>query len=175
MKKSYQEKIKGNHEIKLYQKNLCAIFQFYVIESPAHKRNSKELVSARGNSFGSYGWVSDNTFKRLKKSFKQASPALIYLACDDNDTVESQAEIYYPPIEYCSFRKNNSEINSLVRAIRNSFAHGDFYQFTYSGKKLYFLRNVHNGKLKAEMVLSEQTLLKWIEIIKAGPDTINIK
>ena len=58
-------------------------------------------------------------------------------------------------------------IQSLFSAIRNALAHGSFNVKIYKGVRVYFLSN-YNKYLKAEIVLQENTLLKWIDIVKEG-------
>lgn len=74
-----------------------------------------------------------------------------------------------PPDEYCVFLKNGekSVMNSLYKAIRNAFAHGSFNVKSYNGVRIYFLLNYKKYK-KAQIVLQEQTLLSWINIIQRG-------
>ena len=63
-------------------------------------------------------------------------------------------------------------MQSLFSAIRNSFAHGSFAVQRYkdnSGKniQIFFFSNF-DGYLKAELVLQEETLLRWIDIVNSG-------
>ena len=74
-----------------------------------------------------------------------------------------------PPTEYCIYSHSGYEMETLLRKIRNAFAHGNFYQTELKGQTIYILQNFYHGKLNAEMALYEQTLLNWIEVIKKGP------
>ena len=89
---------------------------------------------------------------------------------------KTQLEVYYkvvekagPLDEYCVFLRSqeNTTLQSLFSAIRNAFAHGSFSVRAYNKTRVYFFAN-YNKYLKAEIVLREDTLLSWIDIVKLG-------
>ena len=57
----------------------------------------------------------------------------------------------------------------MFYAIRCAFAHGSFAIHKYKNQTYYVLENKDNGVLKARMVLKEETLIKWIEIVETLP------
>lgn len=57
----------------------------------------------------------------------------------------------------------------MFYAIRCAFAHGSFAIHKYKKQNYYVLENKDNGALKARMILKEDTLLKWIEIVETFP------
>ena len=179
-KETYQEKIQKPKHIDLENKNFRKIYQFYVIDGPSFSDEKKpqNLISVKGVSFKEYGWEGGIKFKQLKERIVKvnADREIEFQTYQEKD-LKSQADKRYLPEEYCVFNPRNYKINSLLYYIRNALAHGEFYLIDYSQRngnksekvRMYFLRNHKNDLLKAEMALSEQTLLKWIEIIKSGP------
>lgn len=179
--KSYQEEMKKSKNIDLKNKNFSKIFQFYVIDTPCYsdKNHPQNLISAKGVSFKDYGWDQGYKFNQLKNLMinVNANRKIDLIQCDNK--VNSLADNKYPPDEYCIYNADQGKINSIFYKIRNALAHGEFSLIKYTQKRenkeneslnIYFLTNHHKG-LKAEMALSEQTLLKWIAIIKNGPET----
>lgn len=66
-----------------------------------------------------------------------------------------------------------SKTDSLFYAIRCAFAYGSFAIHEYKNHTYYVLENNDSGTLKARMVLKEDTLIKWIELIEAFPKANN--
>lgn len=65
------------------------------------------------------------------------------------------------------FLKNDEKkvISSLFSAIRNALAHGSFNVKRYEKTRIYYFSN-YKGYEKARIVLYEDTLLSWIDIIE---------
>ena len=153
-------------DLSISNKNLQKILKFYLFECPVPKK------SVRGKKFSDYGIIGKSSFSKLKK--KMFDSATLSLRKHYKPLDKSQLEQEFisalsitPPNEYCIFLKHDEStvMQSLFTAIRNAFAHGSFYVKKYGGVRIFFLSNF-NGYLKAEIVLHEETLLKWIECIK---------
>jgi hypothetical protein len=59
--------------------------------------------------------------------------------------------------------------DSLFYAIRCAFAHGSFGIHKSNGQVYYILENRDGDKLKARMIIQQETLLKWIDIVASEP------
>lgn len=146
--------------------NLQKIIQFYLFECPV------EGKSHRGKTFKEYGYIGSKAFGVLKsKLLNAATPSLSknYMPSQKDqlpDNFKKCEKITYPD-EYCVFIKNdkNGVISSLFSAIRNSFAHGSFNVKAYNKTRIYYFSNYKQYE-KARIVLYEDTLLSWINIIK---------
>lgn len=151
----------------LSDRNLQKILKFYLLNCPVPGR------SVRGKTFCEYGFVGTSSFSKLKKALLKASNGNLRnnynpVKKEDLERKYAEVETIGPPNEYCVFLITEGVMESLFVAIRNAFAHGSFNVKTYSGTRIYFLVNYKKYK-KAQIVLQEETLLRWIDIIKAGP------
>lgn len=162
---------KCSTDIKLNDPNFQKILNFYLFECPTSGK------SVRSKTFDYYGWKGSSKFSKLKnKMLKAASDSLKsnYYPCKKEDLEERfhRVKSVKPTDEYCVFLKHceKSVMQSLYAAIRNAFAHGSFSVKKYLGIKIYFLSN-YEKYLKAEIILQENTLLKWIDIVRNGGDT----
>lgn len=149
-------------------KKFQTILGFYLFECPTPG------TSVRAKTFHELGWKGKNQFAKLKSEMlKNATPSLKlhYHPCKKDELKNRFDEIntVKPVDEYCVFLKHDEKtvMQSLFSAIRNAFAHGSFGIETFQGIKVYFFSN-YNEYLKAEIVLQEDTLLNWIEILKSG-------
>ena len=152
--------------IKLSDKKLQKILQFYLIECPV------EGVSFKGKSFKEYGYADRNSFGRLKKQLLDSATSS--LAKNYFPSLKSELENNIKECslkecseEYCVFLKSDekSVMRSLFSAIRNALAHGRFSIKTYKNTHIYCFSNYKKYE-KARIVLYEDTLLTWIKIIK---------
>lgn len=148
--------------------NFRKILSFYLFECPTPN------TSARTRTFNELGWNKSKQFAQLKKKMLDASLGNLrqnYYPCKKDELAEKFETVrtVKPVNEYCVFLKFDEKnvMQSLYSAIRNAFAHGSFSIQSFNGIKVYFFANF-DGYLKAEIVLREDTLLKWIEIIKKG-------
>ena len=147
-------------------KNLQRIFQFYLLECPV------EGKSWRGKSFKQLGYIGVCSFSKLKKQLLQsATPSLEknYMPSKKEElpsNFKKCEDITYPD-EYCAFLKSDEKavISSLFSAIRNALAHGSFNVKSYKRTRIYYFYNCDKYE-KAKIVLHENTLLSWIDIIK---------
>lgn len=155
-------------EVKLSNKNLQRILDFYLFSCPTPE------TSARTKTFEQLGWKGKTQFAQLKSKLLTSATSSLkgnYYPCKKEElkgSFEKVANIH-PVDEYCVFLKNDEKtvIQSLFSAIRNAFAHGSFSVQTYKKVRVYFFANYHNY-LKAEIVLQEKTLLEWIDILEQG-------
>lgn len=149
-------------------RNFQKILMFYLFECPVPEK------SIRAKTFNDFGWNGSNKFANLKKKMLDSATSSLrknYHPCNKGE-LNAKFDIIkdvYPVDEYCVFLKHDEKtvIQSLFSAIRNAFAHGSFAVKSYDGIKIYFLSN-YNKYLKAEIILQENTLLKWIDIVKSG-------
>ena len=171
------------HSVKYYKKfdkkfpignqKFQKILLFYLFECPTPNK------SHRGKSFSDLGWNGTSQFSYLKKELLNSATESLknnYHPCKKEELEKAfiSVESVSPVDEYCVFLKSDekSVMQSLFSAIRNSFAHGSFAVQRYkdnSGKniQIFFFSNF-DGYLKAELVLQEETLLRWIDIVNSG-------
>jgi hypothetical protein len=158
IKKDFRSEIKFN-------KNFQQIITFYLFECPVDNK------SCRGKSFDFYGISGVQGFAKLKKLLLSASNTLKnnYYPCKSSELVDvfNKYDYIEKGTEYCIFLKTDEKniIQSLFAAIRNALAHGSFRCQKLNKEKYYYFENWHNYK-KAEGLLKEETLIKWIEIIE---------
>lgn len=155
-------------EIKLSNKNLQKILDFYLFSCPTPE------TSRRTKTFEQLGWKGTKQFAQLKSCLISAASNSLqanYYPCKKDELEEKFAVVsnVHPVDEYCVFLKNDEKtvLQSLFSAIRNALAHGSFSVQTYKKVRVYFFANYHNY-LKAEIVLQEKTLLEWINILQGG-------
>ena len=161
-----------DNKIAMNSSNFQKILEFYLFRCPV------EGTSFRGVPFRKYGWVGTKQFAKLKKLLLSSAATDLtsnYYPCKKEELRDkfNKVSVVSPFNEYCVFLKNeeNTVMQSLFSAIRNAFAHGSFSvrEYTSNGcrKKVYFIVN-YKTYLKAEIVLQESTLLKWIKIVEEG-------
>lgn len=154
-------------------KGLLRIIDFYLFNCPTPD------ISVRGKNFKDYGFIGQASFSCLKREMmKRATSSLKnnYWPCK-SDELESKFQLVKsvsPPDEYCVFLKwqEDTVMQSLFSAIRNSLAHGSFNVKSYNGVRIYFFINYKDYK-KAQIVLQEKTLLEWINLIQSGYEALS--
>lgn len=159
-----------NDKITYGSRSFQKIIDFYLFHSPV------ESQTARGVLFRDFGW-SDASFHTLKALMMDAASDQLrkrYKACKTNELEgcfeQFGLSVAKPDlIETAVFLADNDRtvMRSLYRAIRHAFAHGSFKFSTKNKVKYYYLENF-DGYCKARLILREDTLLKWIDVIKAG-------
>jgi len=171
MAKNYYKNFDRKYPIT--DKNFFIILAFYLFECPTPN------TSVRAKNFSQLGWKGASQFSNLKKKLLESATKSLrkhYYPCkkDELDDKYNLTSSVKPVEEYCVFLKHDEKtvMQSLFSAIRNAFAHGSFAIQTYKGEsgckmRIYFFCN-YNEYLKAELILQEQTLLNWIDIIKSG-------
>ena len=80
--------------------------------------------------------------------------------------------------EFAIYNENEYGFLNLFVSIRNAFAHGSYQIKTYERERYYCFENrkppkfkggdYYQQEIRSRMVLKESTLLRWIDIIKAG-------
>ncbi len=168
--KTYQELIETESEIDWDSKEFWNIVRFYLLECPTVKtvKKEKRRRSCRGQTLEEYGWGQTTP---LKNSMTNSSLNLTdFTSCGDVDIKEFTKE-FTPPTEYCVVKKKDPTSANILTYIRDSLAHGNFYIVTCEETKIYIFKNVNTNtkEQNAEIVLYEETLLNWIQVIKAGP------
>ena len=165
-------KFDGNYSFK--DERFARIYRFYVIETPVSG------VSARAKSFK----IRQINMNSLNAALRRESPFLksgwvvkpikeIEEACKEkglDKTVKFADELV---IHTENHKLCTGKTDSLFYAIRCAFAHGSFAIHEYKNHTYYVLENNDSGTLKARMVLKEDTLIKWIELIEAFPKANN--
>lgn len=154
------------------------IYEFFVLLSPVPG------CSARGISLKDYGWKddqrSDQIFIELIKLSNLDKPIFEL----KNKNIE-QDEILiklkehglepFPPtsldkdIVFINISKNR--LDSMLKHIRNSFAHGRFSYLLESNKRIFIFEDICGTKITARMILKQTTLNKWIDYITSGPQS----
>ena len=76
-------------------------------------------------------------------------------------------------VVYVNSRSNT--ILSIFKHIRNALAHGRFVMYPIGEDFMFVLESVDNSRqglvVKARMILRASTLIKWMNIVKSGPET----
>ena len=140
------------------------IYRFYVIEC------SVEGVSRRGRSFKERGIL----LQHLNRELRQQSPFLntewyvlpqseIEAFCERNG-IQEGGSLKKEIIIQTNSKKSKTE--NLFYCIRNAFAHGAFEMHKHNNKMYYALENRYKGKLKSRMLIQEQTLLDWMQLVR---------
>lgn len=164
-------------EINHYDKNFIRILDFYLVHSPVLG------LSAKCKSLQHYGWESP--WKKpywLNKQLKQASGNYeLLFSAQSNGAMEQNLEeaglsqnfpdqLDKERIGFVNTKKN--QFVSVFGHIRNAFAHGRFAIYNAKGKKVFVLEDVMPGNapktVTARMIVHQDTLLKWINIIEDG-------
>ena len=147
-------------------KNFQKIVDFFLFECPVPGK------SWRGKSFKEYGLSGAPAFASFKKQMLLAASDSLksnYKPCKKCDLEEAFTitSTLLPPQESCVFLYNDEKtvMQSLYSAIRNSFAHGSFRVDTYNKRRIFYMLN-YDGYKKAELILWENTLLAWIDIVQ---------
>lgn len=162
-----------------YQCN--TIWDFYVARS---------FAAATGNqiSLDNFGWKNTNSkvdgLPALEERMKTAASLpefCIIRSRTINDTLaamdllNSRICISHPRAvimqdfsfesdenEQVKIKSGESRINAIFRHIRNSFAHGNTYFFENG---MCLLEDKDKGKITAEILVSKQSVLDWIQIV----------
>lgn len=167
-----------NNSYSIYTINFIKILDFYLIHCPVKN------LSGMGISLLDYGWTQPwkNPYY-LNKQLKQASsnPNFLYSCANrealyetlrDNNLLNSFSENdgLYEIAVFCDNKKN--QFMSLFFHIRNSFAHGRFKIMIHDSETYYLFEDgVFRGEnftINSRIILLEDTLLRWIQIIMNG-------
>ncbi len=161
--------------------DLKKIIIFYVINTPCTK------TSSSGIPLSEYGWSKDgrknNKLKtQLYDVAKLEKEKTIFVANNLKnmqsffEMAKMQADFYknreQEKIAY--YQGKDDEILSILKHIRNSLAHGRLAMYPCEPNDVIFvledgIATTKNFKVRSRMIIKKSTLLKWIDIIKAGP------
>lgn len=159
--------------------NTKKIWSFYVLETPVVG------LSARSKDLKSHGWNKPwNKNYYLNKQLKEISTNIELMSSTDKyDKMDEALEkvklldnfpsdLGYERIGIYNNKKN--QFISTFYHIRNSLAHGRFDVRMTSEEKVrvYIFEDVIKDKdgfkISARMILREDTLISWINLIKGG-------
>lgn len=138
------------------------ILQFYLFNTPV------EGVSVRGNTFKYLGWNKRQLTPLLKKEIDFLSSNWIITTVKEIETkLKTLGQLEKVKFEEMAIHINNknSNIDSFFYAVRCAIAHGSFSVRKHNGQAFYILENKDKGKLKARIVIKEDTLVHIIEIV----------
>ena len=153
------------------------IIVFFVFHIPVRG------VSARGTTLSAFHWgekSKTNDFKLLKARlvscagmedgrFKSVDKwEEMRTALSDNNLMWFPGNGHNVRV---TFRNDKGGVcESLCNHIRNSFAHGRLAFFVYDDETYIALEDIDNKyTVTARMILTKNILLRWMEIIQAGP------
>ena len=167
--------------------NLKRIIIFYVINTPCIGESSSSIPMSE------YGWRKDVWKKHDLKN------ALFSIAgLRSNETFFAVAKLSdlkslfekakmkkgfhehrdVEKIVIYKTKKYPNEMLSVFHHIRNSFAHGRLAMYKYGTNDVVFvledgIEKRSEFQVRSRMIIKKSTLLKWIDIIEAGPDKLN--
>lgn len=145
-----------------YTDTFQRLLQFFLFETPV------EGTSCRGRTFKEIGWKGSSRFQMLERLLKAASDIQEqHWILKDIDKIEDLSIIYREDIQYVVSSMDKGKVRSIIYAIRNAFAHGSFSRMDNGW---YLFENRYRGRLKAKLIISEQSLLEWIKIIQTNPE-----
>ena len=166
---------------------LKKIIIFYVINTPCIYESSSGICVSE------YGWGNDVWRKgKLKKAlFSVAGLERGATFCTTNKLPELKSLFEKQDMKK-GFYKNRSvekivmhispkyknEILSIFLHIRNAFAHGRLAMYEHEPNDIMFVLEdgvKRNGEfhVRSRMIIKKSTLLKWIDIIQAGPSKLS--
>ena len=164
------------NNINISNRKFLKIYRFYVIETPVRG------VSVRGKTFTERNCNLSELVRLLKKQSPFLSSCWydkpqkeIEATCKALgifDVVNFDKEIAIHTINQkiidpeSALKLHHGKAESLFYAIRCAFAHGAFALHKYKGENYYVLENKDNGKLKGRLIIKENTLLSWIDLIE---------
>lgn len=160
---------------------LKEILPFYVINT------LQESYSYRSLSITDYGWPDNiwNTGVLKDQLFHVANLSLGYnlFVVDRLEDMSDACSNCHLGSDFYQYKNQerivvyvNSRSNtilSIFKHLRNAFAHGRFVMYPLGDDYMFALESVDHSRnvlnVKARMVLKASTLLKWMEIIRRGP------
>ena len=161
---------------------LKEILPFYIINT------LHESYSYRSIPVTEYGWPENiwNTGALKDQLFYVANLTMnhnlfVVERLEDMSGVCKQAHLDDQFYQYRDLERIvvyvNSRTNlvlSIFKHIRNSLAHGRFVMYPMGEDYMFVMESVDNSRgglvVKARMVLRASTLMKWMEIIRKGPE-----
>lgn len=155
----------------VFDKNFQDIVQFYLFECPV------DGVSHRGTIFKNLGWYGSSRFQMLERLLKAASCMndSEWSILDTPADVRKKSAKVTLDKQFIFSDQSKGRVPTFIYSIRNAFAHGSFDLLEIDGKRHYLIENEYRGNLRTKMVLSEDTLICWIKILKTKPEYLTKK
>ena len=161
----------------LLDDNFKKIFIFYVINLPNNSTSYRSLDITK--YWDSKVWKEKILRKKLLESANLVENETYIKASLLEDVSNAIARAKINKFDYKSdknvivfYKGKWQEFISIFYYIRCALAHGRFMIKMVNGHKMYYLetgtKKEDKLNVKARMILREETLLKWIEIIKNG-------
>ena len=154
----------------LYTSNFKKIITYYLFESPI------EDTSARGTLLSENGWKGSSRLTMLLRLMQAVAEIddSDWIICSKNE-VETNANRFLSDQIHMVCNDDKGKAKSIIYAVRNAFAHGAFNVKKINGKTIYILENHNKGRLRAEITVTEDTLLNWIKLFKTKPAHLTVK
>ena len=154
-----------------FDNNFNKILTFYLFECPVEK------VSRRGQTFKQIGWKGSSRFQMLERLLKGASGISDerWQILDSSSEVEKRSSSIQRNKQFLFSDISRGRVQSFIYSIRNAFAHGSFDIIVHNDEKYYYFENDYCGNMRSRLLLSEQTLLRWYEIIRTRPEFLTKK
>ncbi len=166
---------------KYLDNNFQKIFEFYILNVPNSNVSNKSIDITK--IWGEKVWKNMKLRAELMKVGDFKENINYFKAQRLNEMNNIAAKAHLDKIPALKKLKNNiifynqkNEFISIFFYIRCAFAHGRFTIKEVNNEKFYILETGNKGKkqeiiVKARMIIKEETLLKWIDIILSGNKT----
>lgn len=165
---------------------LKKIIIFYVINTPCSMESSSSIPVSK------YGWNknvwTDGTLKNKLFSvagLEREKTLFIAKNLDDMKSTFEKAKMKkkfhenreQEKMAFYKTRKYPNEMMSIFQHIRNSLAHGRLAMYPCEINDVMFvledgIPGSKDFQVRSRMIIKKSTLLKWIDIIQAGPETL---
>lgn len=144
--------------------NFIKIINFYLFNCPVKLSNSNR-VSHRAKIFEETEWKGNN----LKTLLREMKRHITCVCLTNSDDVGERRKAVNGNEEFLVFIEDSSikMTKSIFYAIRNAFAHGSFSVLDNNGHPIYYLESSKNEKIKSQIKLKEETLLRWIVLFNS--------
>ena len=166
---------------KYLDNNFQKIFEFYILNVPNSNVSNKSIDITK--IWGEKVWKNMKLRAELMKVGDFKENINYFKAQRLNEMNNIAAKAHLDKIPALKKLKNNiifynqkNEFISIFFYIRCAFAHVRFTIKEVNNEKFYILETGNKGKkqeiiVKARMIIKEETLLKWIDIILSGNKT----
>ena len=94
---------------------------------------------------------------------------------DSSSEVEKRSSSIQRNKQFLFSDISRGRVQTFIYSIRNAFAHGSFDIIVHNDEKYYYFENDYCGNMRSRLLLSEQTLLRWYEIIRTRPEFLTKK
>lgn len=173
--------------VPLEDKNFRKIIEFYLFNCPSEIRKTKngktqyQKVSQRSTTLRERGWrggLINTLIANLKYGINGKLEYNVLSAKADIDqerikieNIVSLSDEHFEMITMAE-RSDMNIPSSIFYYIRNALAHGTFSVVTVGNNKTYYLESGKDDKVKAQLRLREETLLKWIKDFEFSPNML---